>query len=150
PVSSMSVTASAVLKLPRRPRAARADFAGLSVCKYTEELKPHWDAFVSGAANATFLFQRDYMDYHRERFPDHSLMNFQGSQVVAVLPANLRTDGVLVSHEGLTYGGLVIPVNAGLRLALSSLYAVMRYLVEEGITSLIYKRIPAFYTVRPD
>ena len=146
----MSVTASAVLKLPRRPRAERADFAGLSVCKYADELKPYWDAFVAGAANATFLFQRDYMDYHRERFTDHSLMIFQGSQVVAVLPANLRSDRVLVSHEGLTYGGLVIAPNAGLLLVLSSLYAVMRYLVEEGITSLVYKRIPAFYTVRPD
>ena len=141
---------SAVLKLPRRPRVARTEYAGLSVCKYAEDLKPYWDAFVSAAANATFLFHRDYMDYHHDRFRDHSLMVFRGPEVVALLPANLRSDGVLVSHEGLTYGGLVVGPHAGLKLVLSSLYAVLRHLVEEGISTLVYKRIPAFYSSRPD
>jgi len=146
----MSVAASAVLNVPRRPRVSRPGFEGLSVCKYSQEFKPQWDGFVAAAANATFLFHRDYMDYHRERFTDHSLMVFRGREVVALLPANLRADGILVSHEGLTYGGLVVPPQASLRLVLSSLYAVLQYLVEEGITALIYKRIPAFYASRPD
>src|SRR6185312_14851566 len=60
-----------------------------SVERYTASRKLEWDTFVSAAKNATFLFSRDYMDYHSDRFNDHSLMIFNGRALVAVLPANL-------------------------------------------------------------
>src|SRR5213082_1546740 len=49
----------------------------LSVHRYHPRLKHHWDGFVQGACNSTFLFQRDYMDYHRDRFADHSMMVYR-------------------------------------------------------------------------
>lgn len=33
-----------------------------------------WNAFVERSKNATFLFDRHYMDYHADRFQDASLM----------------------------------------------------------------------------
>jgi hypothetical protein len=53
-----------------------------------------WDAFVRASRNGTFLLERGYMDYHRERFPDHSLMvrDAEG-ELIAVLPAHLNEDG---------------------------------------------------------
>ena len=44
--------------------------------------------FLDTPKNATFLFRRDYMDYHRDRFADHSLMIFRGEKLAALLPAN--------------------------------------------------------------
>ena len=84
----------------------------LRVQRYQPADKARWDAFVGDAKNSTFLFRRDYMDYHQERFVDHSLMILEGAEIVALLPANIDRHGVLVSHQGLTYGGLVIAKSA--------------------------------------
>src|SRR5690349_13343924 len=111
-----------------------------SVERYTASRKLEWDTFVSAAKNATFLFSRDYMDYHSDRFTDHSLMIFNDHAVVAVLPANLNKNGTLVSHEGLTYGGLVVSRAATLDDVLSSFHEALRYLGQKQISKLLYKR----------
>ena len=42
--------------------------------------------------NGTFLFLRAYMDYHSDRFHDHSLMfHNEKGKLIAVLPANIKT-----------------------------------------------------------
>ena len=46
----------------------------LNIVRYTAEQKTVWDSFVATSKNGTFLFMRDYMDYHADRFADHSLM----------------------------------------------------------------------------
>ena len=40
------------------------------IIKYTPEYRQQWDAYVAKARNATFLFYRNYMDYHSDRFKD--------------------------------------------------------------------------------
>ena len=70
-----------------------------------------WDAFVRAARNGVFLFERSYMDYHADRFEEASLMIWRGDDLVALLPAHrLDSEGgpVLVSHGGLTFGGLIL------------------------------------------
>ena len=62
--------------------------ASFTVKKYTPDQKPLWDTFVAQAKNATFLFYRDFMDYHSDRFEDHSLMVFKKEKLIALLPAN--------------------------------------------------------------
>lgn len=124
--------------------------AGFTVERYEARHKLAWDNFVSTAKNATFLFLRDYLDYHHDRFTDHSLLVFQGQVLVAVLPANLRADGVLVSHEGLTFGGLVISPAAPLLEVLHCFQALLQDLEQRKIATLMYKQIPGFYNPQPD
>ena len=134
------------------PRVASkpCDAGAFSVERYTASRKWEWDKFVSAAKNATFLFSRDYMDYHRDRFTDHSLMIFEDHALVAVLPANLNTDGTLISHEGLTYGGLVVSRSATLGDVLACFHVILRDLSQRQISKLLYKRIPGFYNTLPD
>lgn len=73
----------------------------IEVRKYKSEDKVIWNEFVSTAKNATFLFNRDFMDYHKDRFEDFSLMCFEKEKLVGVLPANILGDTVY-SHQGLT------------------------------------------------
>jgi hypothetical protein len=120
-----------------------------SVERYSEHRCHEWDTFVSTAKNATFLFLRGYMDYHSSRFADHSLMVFRGQKLVALLPANLAANGTLISHEGLTYGGLVVPRAATLCQVLACFHAALRHLNREHIPRLIYKQIPGFYNTLP-
>ena len=121
-----------------------------SVVRYTLGRKSEWDSFVKTAKNSTFLFLRDYMDYHRNRFADHSMMIYRDQELAALLPANLNARGDLVSHEGLTYGGLLVPRDATLLRWPTSLHALLRHLHELGIGRLFYKQIPSFYNALPD
>jgi acetyltransferase-like isoleucine patch superfamily enzyme len=67
-----------------------------------------------------------------------------------VLPANLNAAGTLISHEGLTYGGLVVSRTATLGDVLAYFHAILRDLGQRQISRLLYKRIPSFYNTLPD
>jgi len=60
----------------------------IQVCRYSQSNQAEWDAFVAASKNATFLFCRDYMDYHHDRFQDCSLMlRDEKNVLLAILPA---------------------------------------------------------------
>lgn len=110
--------------------------------------KAEWDRFCHTAKNATFLFQRDFMDYHSDRFTDHSLMMYKDEELIAVLPANIK-DETVYSHQGLTYGGFVLNEKCKLFDALEAYKAMLQFLFSEGITSLYFRVIPSFYNLLP-
>jgi hypothetical protein len=104
-----------------------------------------WNAFISVAKNATFLFDRNFMDYHSDRFKDYSLMVFDGDKLIAVVPAN-RVEDTVYSHQGLTYGGLILNNKAKLSAVISIFKNVLQFLNENSIEKLIVKTIPTIYT----
>ena len=63
-----------------------------TIRRYTAADKRVWDRYVANARNATFLFFRDYMDYHADRFQDYSLLFYVGNHLYAILPANIVGD----------------------------------------------------------
>ena len=83
----------------------------MEIRRYRREDKELWNSFVNKARNATFLFDRNYMDYHADRFDDNSFMFYHKGKLKAVLPANVAGD-TLYSHQGLTYGGLLLDKKA--------------------------------------
>ena len=116
--------------------------------RYTKADKAAWDAFVAQSKNGTFLFFRDYMDYHADRFADHSLMIYYKSSLYALLPANLRDD-TLYSHQGLTYGGLLMTSDSKTAVVRDAFVAMNNFLRQEGISRVIYKPIPWIYASLP-
>ena len=116
--------------------------------QYTEAQKGNWDAFIEKARNATFLFKRDYMDYHADRFCDHSLMVYRKGKLYALLPANRQGD-VLHSHQGLTYGGLVMSEKATAAGVTDAFRAIHERLKAEGIRKVVYKPLPCIYHRMP-
>ena len=75
--------------------------------RYTKADEEQWNGYAEKAKNATFLFDRSYMNYHEDRFNDYSLMFYKDEKLYAMLPAH-RVDDTLYSHFGLTYGGLIM------------------------------------------
>jgi hypothetical protein len=75
--------------------------------RYASEHADEWNSFVEKSKNGTFLFLRNYMDYHSDRFHDNSLMIYRKGKLYTLLPAN-RVDDILCSHQGLTYGGFIM------------------------------------------
>lgn len=119
------------------------------VDRYTEAEAATWDAFVRASRNGTFLFERGYMDYHRERFPDYSLLvRDPEGELVALLPAH-ATRLEVGSHRGLSYGGLVIGPGMKTPVFLRAFEAVLLHLQTAGFRALDYKTVPHIYHRQP-
>lgn len=120
----------------------------IDIIRYTADKADEWNQFVAGSKNGTFLFDRGYMDYHADRFADHSLMVYHKNQLLALLPAN-RRDDVLYAHQGLTYGGLVMNNHCTTALVRDVLGLLNAYLREQGVSRVVYKPVPWIYAVLP-
>ncbi|WP_281631786.1 FemAB family protein [Flavobacterium luteolum] len=115
-----------------------------TIKKYSQDDYSIWNNFVAQAKNATFLFHRDFMEYHKDRFEDFSLLIFEEEKLRAVLPANKKEHAVY-SHQGLTYGGLVyLPKLKAVKVE-AILDEILLFLKENKIDTFYYKPIPDFY-----
>jgi len=88
------------------------------------------------------------MDYHSDRFLDMSLMIYKNDVLCALLPANKKRD-ILYSHQGLTYGGLLLSFKISAEDVLLIFQQINVFLKDHGITKVIYKTIPWIYHVCP-
>ncbi len=120
----------------------------MEIRRYRREDKKLWNSFVSKARNATFLFDRNYMDYHADRFDDNSFMFYHKGKLKAVLPANVAGD-TLYSHQGLTYGGLLLDKKATVEDVLECFDSLNSWLRENGISKVVYKALPWIYQKYP-
>lgn len=117
--------------------------------RYSDGDAESWNRFIAASKNGTFMLDRNYMDYHRDRFDDHSLLAFDAEgALLAVLPAH-RRDGMLVSHGGLTYGGVVSDAAMTPLKMLGLFDALLAHIRREGLRGLYYKTIPRFYHRQP-
>lgn len=85
----------------------------IEIIRFEEKHKEKWDKFVlTNSVNGTFLQSRIFLDYHKERFVDHSLLFIRGGNtLVAVCPAIERKTAnrkEFISHAGSTFGGIVV------------------------------------------
>ena len=120
----------------------------MEIRRYRREDKELWNSFVSKARNATFLFDRNYMDYHADRFDDNSFMFYHKGKLKAVLPANVAGD-TIYSHQGLTYGGLLLDKKATVEDVLECFDSLNSWLRENGISKVVYKALPWIYQQYP-
>ena len=118
--------------------------ANFQLIRYESNLKTDWDTFIDNSKNGTFLFKRDYMDYHSDRFHDHSLIFLSKNTIIAVLPAT-SSGKLFSSHSGLTYGGLVMAKDITSAEVLDIFHQLIIYLKDTGFTTFIYKPVPHIY-----
>lgn len=117
--------------------------------KYKSEYYKAWNQLVTHAKNATFLFHRDFMEYHQDRFDDFSILIFDDKKKLkAILPAN-KIGSTLYSHLGLTYGGLILNQKLKLRDVMEMMHTLLIFLNENNISSLQLKQLPAIYHESP-
>lgn len=111
---------------------------------YTYADRDVWNDFNCKAKNGLFLFHRNYMDYHANRFTDSSLMVYYGNKLAALLPAN-REERVLYSHKGLTFGGVISDRRMSAGMMLEVFTALIDWLRENEFEKLAYKAIPYIF-----
>lgn len=119
-----------------------------TVTLYQPEFKSDWDTFIINSKNGTFLFQRDFMEYHNNRFDDFSLLLFKGHILIGVVPAH-RVEDTLYSHQGLTYGGLILSADVTFKSVLNSFRTLLKFLSDQKIRYLYIKEVPTIYHQGP-
>lgn len=119
-----------------------------TIKKYEQNDCNIWNEFIAQAKNATFLFHRNFMEYHQDRFEDFSLLVFQNHKLVAVLPANKQGNSVY-SHQGLTYGNLVYKEETKQAPVIEIFQAILFFLNENNIQKLQLKTLPSIYHLKP-
>lgn len=120
----------------------------IDIRQYSADKVEEWDQTINNSKNGTFLLLRRYMDYHADRFTDHSLMFYNKNRCIAVLPANTKED-VLYSHQGLTYGGLIMTEECTTAVVMEIFRIMNEHLIQIGVKRVIYKPIPYIYTSIP-
>jgi Acetyltransferase (GNAT) domain len=126
------------------PGGPSGDAHAMTVERYSGVQAPLWNAFVRTAKNGIFMFDRAYMDYHSDRFDDHSLLVREGPRLVALLPGHIKGTA-LVSHGGLSFGGFVVDDQMTLPLMLRVFEATLSSCRQRGHTIFVYKAIPSIY-----
>ncbi|MEM4723813.1 MAG: GNAT family N-acetyltransferase [Candidatus Hadarchaeum sp.] len=123
----------------------------LRVRAYQDSDAESWDAFCASAHQATFLHTRRFLSYHGDRFQDRSLIVEESGRWVGVFPAAEQPgdERCVVSHPGLTYGGLLHKGRLMGEEQLATFSMICRHYAEQGYKRLVYKAVPWFYHQTP-
>lgn len=118
---------------------------GFQIKRYEDSDKNDWNNFLIKCKNYHFMFNRDFMEYHSDRFHDFSLI-FKNSKnkIIALLPGNVR-EQIFYSHQGLTFGGFLIDRGCRTIDMLSFFLELKIFLKAHNIKKIIYKCIPNIY-----
>ena len=120
----------------------------MNVRRYACADKDTWNGFVDASKNGLFMFDRGFMEYHKDRFEDCSLLFYEGDRLISLLPASVK-DGVLTSHAGLTYGGFVTGNEMKQHYMNDCVTSLKAWACENGIREIVYKAVPHIYHRQP-
>jgi len=106
-----------------------------------------WDDFCQDSLQATLLHTRRFLSYHGDRFVDRSLIIEEDDKWVAVLPAAISPadNTLVVSHPGITYGGVIHQGYLRGERMIDALTAIRQHYQSLGLIRLLYKAVPTFY-----
>ena len=117
----------------------------IKLVRYSIDQIDLWNSFIESSKNGVFLFNRNYMDYHSNRFKDNSIIVLDNcDKPLALFPAN-RKDDMIVSHGGLTFGGFIVDFDMRTQLMMEIMEKLLRQFKTEGIKKVTYKAIPHIY-----
>ena len=120
----------------------------LSVRRYGPDDAAAWTELLRGSRAPHVILERDYLEYHADRFVENSLLVFEGERLLAALPAS-RDGDRLVSHGGLTFGGFVTDKRMTATRMLAAFTLVLDHLRAADVATWIYKPIPHIYHATP-
>ena len=132
----------------------------MTILPYSINKREAWNNFVQESKQGTFLLDRNFMDYHADRFFDCSLLVYSddvaetdeaSDSLIALFPANWREDEKTVySHQGLTYGGLLTKSSITQTEVLHIMQKILMYYEGYlGAKYMLYKPIPYIYSRIP-
>lgn len=120
------------------------------VKKYNQYLQKDWNFLINSSKNSHFFFNREFMDYHSDRFIDHSLIIYnEKGNPICLFPANEKNSEIIVAHNGLTFGSFIFKSDIKLIVSLEIIKKILSYFSECGYKKLRYKAFPRIYNSIP-
>ncbi len=116
----------------------------MNIINYSAAYRDTWNAFIEKSINGTFLFHRDFMEYHSDRFTDASLLVFDNGQLVCCVPAS-TSQSTFYSHQGLTYGGFVL-LESTLNVE-RIIQVVLEHLYAQDYSKIVFNMQLSFYNM---
>lgn len=120
----------------------------ITVKRYEDSDRKKWDEFCKNSKNPLFMFERNFMEYHKDRFVDHSLLFFDKEELITILPMN-ENEEKLYSHAGLTYGGFITNTKMKQSVMNECMDALIDYARFNKFSAILYKAIPHIYHEQP-
>jgi len=120
----------------------------ITIKRYTADSFNIWNEFIENAKNGHFIFDRNYMEYHSDRFIDHSLMFYDNNKLLALMPNNIENNE-LISHAGLSFGGIISSSKMTTKKMLAVFQSLKAYCLNNEISNIIYKAVPYIYHKLP-
>ena len=120
----------------------------ISIVRYSDDKSELWNQFNKRSKNYLFMFDRNYMDYHKDRFKDYSLLFYDDDKLIALLPMSEHGD-MLISHGGLTYGGFITDAKMKQHTMMDCFEELIKYAKDNGFKNIKYKCIPYIYHSQP-
>lgn len=121
----------------------------LEITDYCQEFEKAWNEISDQADNGHFMFKRSYMDYHADRFSDSSFVVLNKGRPVGIFPAN-KVDDALISHGGLTFGGLCLRPKFNRIKNIESVFeSIFDLLSQRGFKRAHFKPVPWIYHKSP-
>tara|TARA_B100001250_G_C19774650_1_gene778954 strand:+ start:274 stop:1242 length:969 start_codon:yes stop_codon:yes gene_type:complete len=120
----------------------------ITIRKYLQSDFQEWDSFVNSVcANKSIFFLRKFLSYHtNQKFNDHSLVIYKNKKIIALLPAALSDDSILISHPGLSHGSFAFHIGLGLNDQMKIVSSVIQYIKELGMLGFEINSQPSIYS----
>lgn len=122
----------------------------IEVRRYEAAIAEDWRRVLSRARNGIFQFDRNFIEYHGDRFLDMSAVAYMDNAPVAVVPA--AYDAVshrVTSHPGLTFGGVVVERGVRSGEAIAIVNEVLDTFKNWGAKSCLMKLLPDVFGAYP-
>jgi hypothetical protein len=108
-----------------------------------------WNALVRTASNGHIMALWEFFHYHESRFQNVPLVFRRGGRWLGVLPANRTTEDTLWSHQGVSFGGLIIARRTRLADVIEMWAQLRLFMQREGLRRLCYRPAPHPYHLAP-
>ncbi len=120
------------------------------VKRYNQNLLKDWESLIHKSKNSHFFFSRNYLNYHADRFVDHSIIVYNNKgNPICLFPSNVDNSDAIISHGGLTFGSFVFKEDLKLLVILEVIKRILLYYSGIGYDRIIYKAIPRIYNAIP-
>lgn len=123
----------------------------MEVLSYEETMARQWDDLCHKSWNATFLHTRKFLSYHGSRFVDESVLIVDDGKIIGAFPAarDPRNDKTIVSHPGITYGGIIHCGKLRGSKMLGAFELLTKYYSDKSFCRIVYKAVPQIYHAIP-
>jgi hypothetical protein len=122
---------------------ASLEIMSITLQRYQEADREHWNTLVANSINGTFLHTREFYDHNpANSVDDCSLMIFKKGKLIAVFPCNqyvIDDKQIWNSYLRATYGGIIVSNEFKAMDAVTTIGLIKQAAVEQGISEVIIR-----------